>query len=432
MRPRILAGAVAAALLVAGGMPTLAAAPTIISKIYVVNSNGDGADLVLNGACDASAAAGLQCTLRAAIQEANNTAARDTINFDLRFGDAPNTIAPVTQLPDITQPLTINGYSQTGSSPNTASTGSNALLRVALKGPAAHVGLTALKPVTIRGLAISGWLHGIILGVDATGSVVAGNFIGTDAAGTSAAANSQDGVQLGADDVVIGGTALADRNVISGNGRYGVLIGGSSTGTHVQRNLIGVASDGSSDLGNVSEGVQVDGAAALIGGTTAAAANVIAFNGVGGVTLLASASVTARILRNSIHDNVDIGIDLGRDGVTPNDAVPDSDTGPNGLQNFPVVSSAVTAAGVTTIKGSLSSALATTYRIEFFSGPGGTSQARTFLGSKTVTTNGAGKVNWTFQPTTKVAIGKVITTTATDTAAKMTSEISAPHNVTEP
>src|SRR5262249_14619750 len=56
--------------------------------------------------------------------------------------------------------------------------------------------------------------------------VVQGNFIGTNAAGTAALANSGDGVSLEGTNNVIGGTIAGTRNVISGNAGAGVMIDG--------------------------------------------------------------------------------------------------------------------------------------------------------------------------------------------------------------
>ena len=76
-----------------------------------------------------------------------------------------------------------------------------------------------------------------------------------------------------------------------------------------------------------------------------------------------------RVSANSIHSNTLLGINLGPAGVTPNDAG-DPDTGANTLQNFPVITSATSVGGNTTIVGALNSTPAsTTFTIEFFSNP---------------------------------------------------------------
>jgi hypothetical protein len=86
-------------------------------------------------------------------------------------------------------------------------------------------------------------------------------------------------------------------------------------------------------------------------GGASSAANTIAFNGGAGVPVAGDAISTGNsILRNSIFSNALLGIDLGFDGKTPNDAG-DGDLGENNLQNKPILTSAVTSSGSTTLKG---------------------------------------------------------------------------------
>lgn len=100
----------------------LAAAGPSMAATFVVNNRFDAG----TGGCTAAA-----CTLREAMVAANATAAADTINFDI---DVPVRgevlIQPATPLPTITQPVTINGYSQGGAAVNTDPVASNAVLRI--------------------------------------------------------------------------------------------------------------------------------------------------------------------------------------------------------------------------------------------------------------------------------------------------------------
>jgi hypothetical protein len=73
-----------------------------------------------------------------------------------------------------------------------------------------------------------------------------------------------------------------------------------------------------------------------------------------------------RYLSNQIYVTAELGIDLGGDGVTPNHSG-GLITGPNGFQNYPVLSSATSSSNRTTIEGSLNGAANTTYTIPFFS-----------------------------------------------------------------
>jgi titin len=251
---------------------------------------------------------------------------------------------------------------------------------------------------------------------------VQGNLIGTDVNGTASVGNSFDGVgiQNGVSDNTIGGTTAGARNVISGNSGQGVRIdGGGTTGNQVLGNFIGTKVNGTAALGNSDGGVLIASSASnnTIGGTMSGEGNTIAFNGGAGVFADSTAGTGNAIRRNSIHDNGSLGIDLGPVGVTANDAN-DPDTGPNNRQNFPVLTSATSGGGNTTIMGTLNSTPNTSFRLEFFANsaadPSCFGEGQTFIGSTNVTTDGSGNasINVTFP--TGVPLGQVITSTATD------------------
>ena len=260
------------------------------------------------------------------------------------------------------------------------------------------------------------------LGVDLDGSQnqLLGNYIGTDASGTHALANGYAAYYaavLSTDRATsIGGTTAAARNVISGNAGDGVLIqpngsGYPGTGTKVLGNYIGTDASGTGVLGNFGNGIAIYGAAnTTVGGTSTGARNLISGNAAG--VYVSGAAAGNRILGNSIFGNSSalpsehLGIDLDpvgvfglpSDGVTANDPG-DGDGGPNGLQNFPVVSSAASASGTLTIKGSLNSQASRSYRVELFwnhaCDSSGNGEGETLLGAKNVTTNASGNVSFT-------------------------------------
>jgi hypothetical protein len=252
-----------------------------------------------------------------------------------------------------------------------------------------------------------------------TGTRIQGNYIGLSAAGTSALGNGGPGIGLinGATGVTIGGSAAGTGNVISGNlGDLGdgIEIVGSG-GNSVLGNYIGTGADGTTYLGNARIGVGVwDGANNVIGGTSAAVRNVILGNGFTGVQIAGNAAVGNQILGNSIDGNGALGIDLGIDGVpTPNDPG-DPDTGPNGLQNYPVLTSVTT----TTAQGTLNSTPLQTFRLEFYSSPdkdpSGYGEGRYFLGFTTAVTDGSGNSAFAVTFTTSASPGSWVSTTATD------------------
>ncbi|HEX3557712.1 MAG TPA: FG-GAP-like repeat-containing protein, partial [Pyrinomonadaceae bacterium] len=535
---------------------------------FTVNSTGDGAD---NNPGDDTCNDGTgNCTLRAAIMEANAHAGTDAINFNIA-GAGVHTISLASALPGITDPVTIDGYTQPGASRNTLDTGDNAVVEIELDGTSAGATASGLSITggssTVRGLVINRFGSGagpggIGIELNSSGNVVEGCFIGTNASGTAAAANNFDAVAIGGTNNLVGGTTAGTRNLLSGNGRSGVLDNGGGTGSNnvIRNNLIGTDANGTSAVangqgiiifgtsgdtvggnvagqgnvisGNGLDGVSIDkavnpannnsvlgnlvgtradGTLALangrhgiflsnvsdntVGGTTAAARNVISgntqsgvfvedtggggatgnvisgnfigtnlngtaavangtngisftgasSNAVGGIAAGASNTIAFNkqdgvsisggsgnaVLSNSIHDNgttvQDLGIDLNDDGVTPNDAN-DADTGPNNLQNFPALTSAISSGGNTTIQGNLNSTASTVFRLEFFSNPAcdasGNGEGQAFLGSASVTTDAGGNAMINTTLPVAVAPGQSVTATATD-PSNNTSEFSA-------
>ena len=199
-----------------------------------------------------------------------------------------------------------------------------------------------------------------------SGVTVQGNYIGTDVTGTLALSPNAIGVAISNGQHLVGGTTAGAGNVISGNNR-GVIIGGTSSGPGnvVQGNLIGLNALGTGPVPNTAEGISIsDSVNNIIGGPQAGAGNKIAFNGSQGVVVFFGSGNSIR--GNSIFSNGTLGIDLGGDGVTVNDTN-DSDVGANQLQNFPVLTSVQSNGGNTTIQGTLKSSSNTIFQIDFYS-----------------------------------------------------------------
>ena len=279
---------------------------------------------------------------------------------------------------------------------------------------------------TSRGATIAG----------ANSNTFAGNLIGLNAAGTAALANAGPGIQIfgGAQNNTIGGTS-GGRNFIAGNNGAGLTISGNpTTGNTIVGNSIGVT-PGGSVVANSNEGISLfaDGSGGaqnnVIGGSAPGAANLVSGNGGAGVAIFNAGTTGNRVSGNSITANGGLGIDLWGDGVTAND-VGDGDTGPNNLQNFPVLTSAVLGIG-TTVSGSLNSTASTTFRIEFFSNvtgdASGFGEGQNFIGAVSVTTNASGNASIATTLPAIVPAGQKISATATDPAGN-TSEFA--QNVT--
>jgi len=463
--------------------------------LMLLATSASAATFVVSSIADSGAG-----TLRQAILDANTAAGTDTITFAIA-GSGLHTISPATNLPNITEAVIIDGYSQSGASVNTLSLGDNAVIQIELNGAnvSSGTGLNFNGTVTggeVKGLLLTKWNNAILLN-GAKNMTIDGNFFGTNAAGSATSAAAANGsaffILNTATGNTIGGAAAAARNLISGGTTAGITLGNSGTANNViQGNYIGTNAAGTAALpnftgisfngagantirGNVisgstssasfSAGIQLenttantlvvgnkigtsaDGTAAIpnsygitlldgfSGGAnqntigTLAEPNIIAFNTKAGVALQAFTSKVSRqnsILYNSIFSNGTLGIDLGDDGITPNDAG-DGDAGLfNDLQNFPVITSAQFGAGTVTIAGTLSSAPSSTYIVQFFQNtacdPSGAGEGQTFLGETTITTaaSGVGTFNVTFPG----VAGGFATATATDSLGN-TSEFSA-------
>lgn len=431
----------------------LAAEPAHADNTFVVNSTGDDGDAAPSGVCNTApfqVGTEPECTLRAAIEEANATAAPDTINFFIG-GSGVKTISPASALPLITQTVTIDGYSEPGASENTKAMGTNAVLSIRLAGSMAGfvpgLRITANHSV-VRGLSVTGFHDAGITLLGADNTRIEGNFLGTTPGGTAQGRGNVRGLWLQAgpsidtadnpsDNNTVGGTSPEARNLISGNGFVGVQMQ-SASGNDVIGNYIGTTRTGTGDLGNAGGGVLVwtFGQNNAIGGD-GAARNTIAFNGLDGVTVGSVGAAGNSILPNSIFSNDGLGINLlaatgsedPRDGRTPND-LGDADTGPNNLQNFPVLRSAETAGDTTTIRAKLNSTPSAQFVVRFFSNPATDNEGKKFIGIKTVTTNANGNTGtFAFTPARAVAVGQRITATATSPGGD-TSEFSAARAVT--
>ena len=496
------------------------------------------ATIVVTGTGDTIADDGV-VTLREAITAANTNAASgdapagqaglDTIAFNIPDAGV-QTIRPLSDLPTITEPATIDGYTQPGARPNTnpITAGSNANLLIELTpNDPIYSSTTGLRisagNSTVRGLAINRFQTGLILeagggdtiagndlGTDptgtkaqgnetnvsvqspnntiggtapadrnvisgatsmgiyvrnfntpdlASGTVIQGNFIGTDVTGTRALPNLI-GLQIfGVSNATIGGTAAGARNLISGNTLNGIEL--EAHGSVIQGNFIGTDVTGTTKLGNSGFGLHEDGGRNnTIGGTGAGAGNVISGNGAG---LAIDRSIGDRVQGNLIGTDVTGLLPLGNtaDGVyfeydgdysdimiggtvagsgntiafnraainlafDPVTILGNSIYG-NGHGTVAWVATydgpnppELTSVAGMSIAGTFRNPANSTFRLEFFATPNERDQGKTFLGATDVTTDAAGYASFTFSPPGGVPAGQFLTATATDNTGTST------------
>ncbi|MBK7706527.1 MAG: carboxypeptidase regulatory-like domain-containing protein [Acidobacteria bacterium] len=427
----------------------------IISPFVVTNTNDSGPG-----------------SLRHAIINSNLAPGTQTISFNIP-GAAPFTIAPNTELPVLSQPVTIDGTTQPGfsSTPVVEISGANIPAGPPTRGLRVSGGSS-----TVRGLVLNRFGSEIFIS-SGIGNVIEGNYLGTDITGATRLSTTASSVVIQfSNDNLIGGSSAAQRNVIatgitvSGNGNtirgnyigtnaagtaaiglnVGIDLGYSSTNTviggslpgegnlisgnvtgisvysgnfSITGNRIGTDVSGSSPIPN-GRGIRSIYGFGTIGGIAAGESNTIAFNINAGVALEASASISVR--GNVIHSNGGLGIDLGSSGVTPNDPG-DADSGANSLQNFPVLALALSGGGNTTVQGTLNSKLSANYILDFYSSPtcdaSGFGEGSVYLGSSTVTTDATNLSSFNAILPSVTTIGQFVTATATDSQGK-TSEFS--------
>ena len=359
-------------------------------------------------------------SLRAAITAANLLPGTDTIDFSI--GSGAQTLTLSGALPTITDSVIIDGTTQPGYS-------GTPLITIDGSGITGD-GLTLDNSgSTIQGLVISGFTgNGIVL-AGSGGHTIQGNWIGLDASGTSALANTADGIAInaGSDGNLIGGALSSQRNVIAGSGDDGISV--RSSNNSILGNWIGLTPAGTS-LGNTGDGIAIEGSAGAntIGGTTTGQSNRISFNGGRGVSVAGSSNVGIVIRGNDLSGNTGLGIDLGANGITVND-LGDVDTGANQLLNRPILFDATPFTSSTTIRGTFTGAANTAVTIDFYAattpGSATTPQANTYLGSTSVTTDAYGVATFSTSVATAVGYNQALTATAT-VSGSGTSELAAP------
>lgn len=227
-------------------------------------------------------------SLRQALETANISPGADTILFripttDPGFAGGVFTIRLQSQLPAAQGSATLDGFSQTAFTGNTNPNGPEVVLNGSSAGSANGLQLDGVDSV-VRGFVIQGFARsGIVLAGGQ--NRVEGCYIGTNAAGTVAVPNGENGIAGGGNNQRIGGTEARFRNVISGNGEDGIHLEGVSN-TVVLGNFIGTNALGTAALPNLQSGVSLlDAHDDRVGGSEPGSRNVISGNGAFGVVL---------------------------------------------------------------------------------------------------------------------------------------------------
>jgi uncharacterized repeat protein (TIGR01451 family) len=225
----------------------------------------------------------------------------NTIDFAIP-GSGAETIQPTTDLPMITAPVIIDGTTQPGASANSnpLTEADNAVLLVVLDGSLDQPGNSGNGLTvsgggsTVSGLVIDNFVHDGLVLTGSGSDVVAGDFIGTNPAGTAASPNGAFGVSIDSPSATIGGSDAAECNVISGNGTShsggGIdldttePLGTGPASAVIQGNFLGTDATGTQALGRQFDGILMSATVTTtIGGTALGAGNVISGNSGNGI-----------------------------------------------------------------------------------------------------------------------------------------------------
>ncbi len=324
--------------------------PIQTGPVFTVNTTSDDFD----GCTETN------CSFREAIEAANALSGTDQINFNIP-GSGPHVISPTYELPEIYDPVVIDGTTQ----PGAACSSWPPTLQIEIDGTNAD-SFGEVEEIPARGLIVS-----------------AGN---TTIRGLSIHSFSLDGIEINTN----GGNILTC-------------------------NYIGTDTLGTVGLGNTQAGIVVDAGNNTIGGTNPADGNLIVNNGDDGIVVLSGSGTSIR--SNSIYNNGLLGIELEGDGVTTVD-LNDTDSGANDLQNLPVLYLAEPGSGSTSVQGLMHGAANTTFALDFYINAAcdtsSYGEGQTFLETKSVTTDGSGDIIFNETLAAELSEGQFVSATATD------------------
>lgn len=272
--------------------------PACAQDTYTVTSTGDGSDANLgDGTCETSSG---ECTLRAAIEEANQSSATGRIEFGDLSSGGEAVISPATPLPSITQTTLIDGTTEAsysaGEGPTLVLTGE------ALSEPESSGIVFFGKGAAgsqLRAMAVVGFPgDGIRVEREAHQVTIEDCYVGVGSDGETENENGGSGIWVGTNNNTIGtseGGTSEGGNVVSGNAKNGIEITRDSN--EVKGNLVGLTAGASDSLPNGSGSSQEAGILVVNGSDNDISGNVSAGNDAQGIF------VQGESYRNSIRDN---------------------------------------------------------------------------------------------------------------------------------
>jgi len=340
-------------------------------------------------------------SLRQAILDANASSGADSILFSIASVGV-KTITLSSPLPDINEQLFIDGYSQAGSTSNTQTLGSNAVILIEISGNnTVGVGLQIdSDDCGMRGLTFNRFTsYSVIIDSGGDNTRITGCHFGMNPTGT-AISGTGNGLLIQSADNTIGDFGNGGQNRFSGaNTQAAITISGSNAAHNIIRNnQIGLHADGSSILGGINHGLLMEaGARDNQIGEHGNAFNFITGCTGAGIVVTGNTTTNNDIRGNQTLNNGGLGIDLGNDGLTLND-LGDGDSGPNGHLNFPTILKAYTDEnGRVYIHLDYDCEPGYTYRFDFYASstadPSGHGEGAEWIGTETINAGSSSNIN---------------------------------------
>lgn len=218
-------------------------------------------------------------SLRQAILNANAAPGPDIISFNIEPAGFKS-IGISTELPEITDPVTIDGTTQPGfaGTPIIQINGGGNDIPYALK---ISSGSSVIRSIILNNIGFNTPGDGIVLS-GLGGNRIVGCFLGVDKTGLLSSRIKGPNIKIdNSPDNLIGGTAVADRNIISGSSASNIqIIGPASSNNRVLGNYIGLNVAGAAAIAAFLNGIEITNAPNnTIGGLEPGAGNVISGNG---------------------------------------------------------------------------------------------------------------------------------------------------------
>ncbi len=278
---------------------------------------------------------------------------------------------------------------------------------------------------------ISGGNRGVMIqGMGATGNEVVNNLIGSTIDGVTPLGNQNAGILLsnGTSSNIISGNVIMANSV----DEAGIWMDSTFNNT-IKSNYIGtsaneVAVAGNGNAGTYSAGIFLmnESANNMIGGVNSEDGNVIA-NNVFGILLESNTGFGNSFKSNIFYDNTEMAIDIDADYTPSGLDVLDVDSGPNGTQNYPIITSSYVTSSQISIIGTFNSKANTAYTIQYYSNvscnQSGNGEGKMLIGTQIITTNSSGNATINISFSAVIPVGSSITCLATDNL-NSTSEFS--------